>query len=102
MSIAQKILEKINSLKPEAQMKSKAAEALRAEASKRNDNSTREFQVLAGHLENYAHTGNPKVLADAVKMLNFMDDEVRDKAIEIIATHDKAMAASLMKKVKKS
>lgn len=90
---------KLETLDEQKKFKSKAASAVHAEADNWKGSEVRELQVLAWHLENYAHTGNPKIIADAVKMLKYMDDDVRAKALEIISANDKSMAKSLMFKL---
>jgi hypothetical protein len=77
---------------------SKASAELRAYAKKSGGIDAREFQVLAGKLDNFAATGNPGAVADAAKMLKYMDTDPRDKAIEIMMKNDPAMAKSVMRK----
>ena len=81
--------------------KSKCSDALRAYAKKTSGSETREIQVIAGKLDNYASTGNKGVIADAVKVLKQMDSEPRSKVMDIMMKHDSSMAKSIMSKMGK-
>jgi hypothetical protein len=78
--------------------KSKCSDELHALAKKTNGSETREIQVIAGKLDNFATTGNPGVVADAAKVLKQMDDGPRAKVMEIIKKSDPSMARSLARK----
>jgi hypothetical protein len=78
--------------------KSKCSDELHALAKKTNGSETREIQVIAGKLDNFAATGNPGVIADAVKVLKQMDAGPRAKVMEIIKKSDPSMAKSLARK----
>jgi len=75
--------------------KSKCSDELHAYARTTDGRETREIISIAGKLDNFAATGNPGVIKDAVNMLKYMDKGPRDKVMEIIKKNDPAMGKSL-------